>query len=61
MFNKKSITDIFINSDEFKILSDNYYDSVLTRKGSLNIFRKEVGEKYGKQFYLSGFDFKFEF
>lgn len=57
---KNYITSFFINSDEFKILSDNYYSRVSIHKEPLNILRKEVGEKYGKQFYLSGFDFEFD-
>ena len=46
----------FVYSKEFKIISDNYYNTVPLRKDTLNIMRKDVCEKYGKQFYLSGFD-----
>jgi len=50
----------FLNSDEFKKISDNYYNIVSKRKDLLRIMRKDVGEKYGNQFYLSGFSFKFD-
>ena len=50
----------FVYSKEFKIRSDNYYNTVPLRKETLNIMRKDVGEKYGSQFYLSGFNFKFD-
>ena len=46
----------FLNSEEFKKISDNYYNNVPMRTDRLNIIRKGVGEKYGKQFYLSGFN-----
>ncbi|MBC8386593.1 MAG: DUF4214 domain-containing protein [Actinobacteria bacterium] len=50
----------FVYSKEFKIRSGNYYNTVPLRKETLNIMRKGVGEKYGSQFYLSGFNFKFD-
>ena len=50
----------FLDSKEFKIISDNYFNTVPLRREMLNIIRKGVGEKYGKQFYLSGFNFKFD-
>jgi len=50
----------FLDSKEFKIKSDNYFNTVPLRKETLNIMRKDVREKYGKQFYLSGFNFKFD-
>ena len=46
----------FLDSNEFKIKSDSYYSSVPLKKGMLDIMRKDVGEKYRAQFYLSGFD-----
>jgi hypothetical protein len=54
------VLNVFLNSEEFKIKSDNYYNAVPLRKETLNIMRKDVGEKYGKQFYLSGFNFQFD-
>jgi len=50
----------FIDSEEFKTASDYYLKAVPLRKETLNIIRKDVGAKYGKQFYLSGFNFKFD-
>ena len=50
----------FLNSEEFKRISDNYYNNVPMCNEPLNIIRKGVGEKYGKQFYLSGFNLKFD-
>ena len=54
------VLNIFLNSEEFKKVSDNYYNAVPIRKETLSIMRKDVGEKYGKQFYLSGFSFQFD-
>jgi len=53
------ILNIFLNSEEFKIKSDNYYNTVPLRKETLSIMRKNVADMYGKQFYLSGFEFSF--
>ena len=50
----------FLNSEEFKRISDNYYNNVPMCNEPLNIIRKDVGKKYGKQFYLSGFNLKFD-
>jgi hypothetical protein len=55
-----AIIDNFIDSEEFKIPVDEYYKIVNIKKDPLSIFRKEVGDKYGKQFYLSGFDVNFD-
>jgi len=54
------ILNIFLNSEEFKIKSDNYYNTVPLRKETLSIMRKNVADMYGKQFYLSGFEFSFD-
>ena len=57
---QNSVIDILINSAEFKIPVDEYYKVVNIKKDPLSIFRKELGDKYGKQFYLSGFDISFD-
>jgi hypothetical protein len=58
--NRYEILNSFLNSDEFKLKSDNYYNTVPLRQETLNIFRKDAGEKYGEQFYLSGFNVSFD-
>jgi len=50
------VLNIFLNSEEFKIRSDNYSNTVPLRKEMLNIMRTDVGGKYGPQFCLSGFN-----
>lgn len=49
-----------INSEEFKKYSEIYYENVSLKENDLDIIRKDVGEKYGVQFYLSGFEFSFD-
>ena len=51
---------IIINSIESNILSENYYESITIKENYLDIIRRDVGEKYGKQFALSGFSFEFD-
>ena len=53
---REDLLYIIINSIEFNKLSENYYKSVSIKEPDLSIFRKDVGDRYGKQFYLSGFD-----
>ncbi len=54
------ILNSFLNSEEFKLRSDNYYNAVPLGQDTLNIIRKDAGEKYGEQFYLSGFNVSFD-
>ena len=56
---KNSIINIFLESNEFKIPIEAYYRDVDIRKEPLSIYRKSIGDEYGKQFYLSGFSFEF--
>ena len=49
----------FLNSSEFKALSENYYKKVKIKEPDLDLVRRDVGDKHGKQFYLSGFSFVF--
>jgi hypothetical protein len=49
------VINLFLNTDEYKKLSENYYSKVSIRQEPLNILRKDIGEKYGKQF-----DFEFD-
>jgi len=51
---------IVINSEEFHKRSENYYESISIKENDLDIIRRDVGEKYGKQFTLSGFSFEFD-
>ena len=51
---------VIINSIEFNKLSENYYKSISIKENDLDIIRRDVGEKYGKQFTLSGFSFDFD-
>ena len=51
---------ILINSTEFKKHSKIYYENISLKMNSFDIFRKNVGEKYGTQFYPSGFNFKID-
>jgi len=52
---RADILYIVINSEEFKKHSEIYYENI-----SLKKIRKNVDEKYGKQFYLSGFNFQID-
>jgi len=54
------VIDRFLNSEEFKIKSDNYYNLVPLKQETLDILRKDAGNKYGEQFYLSGFNVGFD-
>ena len=49
-----------LNSDEFKKIATDYYKSIEAHKGKPGIYRQDIGKKYGKQFYLSGFNFEFD-
>jgi len=57
---RADILYILINSEEFKIHSEIYYKNISLKKNNLDIIKESVGEKYGKQFYLSGFNFKID-
>ncbi|MHB8278408.1 MAG: DUF4214 domain-containing protein [Candidatus Humimicrobiaceae bacterium] len=57
---RADILYILINSEEFKINSEIYNKNISLKKNNLDIIRKNVGEKYGKQFYLSGFNFQID-
>lgn len=57
--NKSEVAAVFLNSDEFKRSSEGYYSKVTIKDTPLDVIRKDVGEKYGKQFDLSGFGFEF--
>jgi len=48
-----------INSEEFKIRSDSYYQNVPNKDIELSEVRNDVSEVYGKQFFLSGFEIEF--
>ncbi|MCL4386582.1 MAG: DUF4214 domain-containing protein [Cyanobacteria bacterium] len=56
---QNSVINILINSSEFKIPVEEYYKVVKIKKDPISFYRKEIGDKYGKQFYLSGFDISF--
>ena len=58
--NKSEAAAAFLNSDEFKKLSEGYYDKVTIKNTPLDVIRKDVEEKYGKQFDLSGFSYRFD-
>ena len=53
---REDILYTIINSEEFKKYSEIYYKNISIKKNYSNMIRKNVSEKYGKQFYLSGFD-----
>ncbi|MBC8389011.1 MAG: DUF4214 domain-containing protein [Actinobacteria bacterium] len=53
---REDLLYIIINSIEFNKLSENYYKIISIKEPDLSIFRIDVGDRYGKQFYLSGFD-----
>lgn len=57
--NKSEVAAVFLSSDEFKRSSEGYYSKVTIKDTPLDVIRKDVGEKYGKQFDLSGFSFEF--
>ncbi|GAH03148.1 unnamed protein product, partial [marine sediment metagenome] len=58
--NRYDLLYIIINSEEFKKLSENYYESISIKENDLDVIRRDVGEKYGGQFTLSGFSFEFD-
>jgi len=58
--NRYEILNGFLNSVEFKSRSDEYYKAVTLRQELLNIMKKDVGAKYGEQFYFSGFNISFD-
>ncbi|MHB1274927.1 MAG: DUF4214 domain-containing protein [Candidatus Humimicrobiaceae bacterium] len=53
---REDLLYIIINSTVFNKLSENYYKIISIKEPDLSIFRIDVGDRYGKQFYLSGFD-----
>lgn len=57
---RASVINVFIDSEEFQSISNDYYSTILIRKEKLDIYRGKVGDEYGKQFYLSGFNFSFD-
>lgn len=57
---REGLLYIIINSEEFHKRSENYYESISIKENDLDIIRRDVGEKYGKQFYLSSFGFWFD-
>ena len=57
---QNSVINILINSSEFKIPVEEYYKVVKIKKDPISFYRKQIGDKYGKQFYLSGFDISFD-
>ena len=58
--NHNDVLNDLLNSDEFKALSENYYKKVKIKEPDLDLARRDVGDNYGKQFYLSGFSFVFD-
>ena len=56
---RNDVLNDLLNSNELKVLSENYYKKVKIKEPYLDLVRKDVGDKYGKQFYLSGFSFIF--
>jgi hypothetical protein len=57
---RNDVLNDLLNSDELKVLSENYYKKVKIKETDLDLVRKDVGDKYGKQFFLSGFSFIFD-
>jgi len=57
---REDILYTFVNSIEFNKLSENYYKNITIKNNNLDIIRKGIGRKYGKQFYLSGFSIEFD-
>jgi len=58
--NHNDVLNNLLNSDEFKALSENYYKKVKIKEPAPDLVKRVVGDKYGKQFYLSGFSFVFD-
>jgi hypothetical protein len=58
--NHDDILNDLLNSDEFKVLSENYYKKVKIKEFTPDLVRRDIGDKYGRQFYLSGFGFVFD-
>jgi hypothetical protein len=57
----KDILVIFLNTDEFKVISEDYYKKVKIKESDLDLIRRDVGEKYGKQLYpFAGFWLRFQ-
>jgi hypothetical protein len=54
---RTDILNSLMDSGEFSTLSDNYYSQIETKKPDYDLVRKDIGDKYGKQFSLSGFSF----
>lgn len=52
---RNALLNIILDTGEFKKISDDYYRLVEMHKGKLTIYREDIGNKYGKQSYLSGF------
>ena len=48
--------NIIMVTDEFKKIEEKYYNEVKVQSDNLSVLRKNMGDEYGKQFYLSGFD-----
>lgn len=57
---RNALLNTILDTDEFKKRSDDYYKLVEIHKGKLAIYNEDIGDKYGKQFYLSGFIFNFD-
>jgi len=57
---REDVLYILINAEEFKRYSENYYKNITIKNDNLDVIRKGIGRKYGKQFYLSGFSLKFD-
>ena len=57
--NREDILYTLLNSIEFNKLSENYYNNITIKTHDLDII-KDSGEKYDKQFCLSGFIFEFD-
>ena len=57
---RNALLNTILDTDEFKKRSDDYYKLVEMHKGKLTIYKGDIGNKCGKQFYLSGFIFNFD-
>ena len=57
---RNALLNIFLDTGEFKKRFDDYYKLVEMYKGKPANYREDSGNKYGKQFYLSGFIFNFD-
>jgi hypothetical protein len=53
---KNDVLNMFLNTEEVKIFLKEYYGKVRIKEFNLGSVREDIGEKYGRQFILSGFN-----